>query len=419
MSEFHVFGASLAAVNAVRAILSNGRQVCWHKMGERPLGHFGGIRLGNDLVDLGMVLLEYGTKDVTAPPKSCFPDAHIALSDMLPVMELKSAVVKSFYGGELVNDIIIADNLNLLGGQEFETVIVQHHPREKWVNEYFEKHSYETVCLSMFPSFYEKYLRCFAEKITSSRQGALSSRYHRTAWLPMYYPETIANNAQLLPAYPFHRPKQKTVAAHMQEVVRAIENNPNCIINDTGDLICLEHKCNELSGVPREKIILCCKPETMLPEWKVKITDYMIHQHLNVGFFKTKKTIDLEIDVINDLDHPFISRVFIQDANDENDYLIVSVEFSGDWTNSNKANSIIKEYLSNFGLFQNIEPMKMILGVPGPSFPRVGAERELESLASLIYGKFERCIVHGLPNGFLYTSMNAQLVATAKTGEYQ
>lgn len=417
MTEFYIFGASLAAINAIRILLKNGQRVCWQKMGERPLGHFGGIKLGDDLIDLGMVFFEYGSINSTKPQTSRFPEIHGALNALFPMMEVRPAVVKSFHGGLLFDDIIIADNINKIKDQHRATKPILHHPREKWSNDYFEEHSYEMVCLAMFPEFYDKYLRCFAEKITSSRQNYLSARYHRTAWLPMYYPETIAATTKNFRSYPFHRPQRNSIASHMQSIVQDIESNPDCFISDTPDNFSLKQKLNNLYDVPRKNIILCCRPEKLWPAWNEQTRPHIIHQRLNIGFFRVKKLTELEIDCINDLDHPYIFRVFIQDSDPVNDYFIISVEFSGNWKNSDAAEAKVQEYLTSIDIFFDIEPIKMMLGISGPSFPRVGAERKFEILASKIHEMYKGCIIHGLSNGFSHTSMNAQIIATSRTGE--
>ena len=416
MAEFHIFGASLAAVNTIRILLDLGHKVYWQKMGERVLGHFGGMKLGEDLIDIGMVFLEYGASDAANPETSRFPETHKALNSFFPAMEVKTAVVKSLYEGSLVDDIIIADNLELIKDQQFTPSSLQHHPSEKWSNDYFEQQSYATVCSVMFPEFYDKYLRCFAEKITSLQLEDLSARYHRAAWLPLYYPETITSTKRNLLSYPFHRPKQKSIAAHMHHIIQHIESNPNCIVPDVPDDLSMQQRLSALKDVPRENIILCCRPEKMLATWKQEFDAHMIYQRLNIGFFGARKSNGVDIDCINDLDHPSIFRVFIQDRNSMPDNSIISVEFSGEWENADQANAIIQQYLTSLDIFEGIEPLKMMHGITGPGFPRIGAENQLIKLTKQIHERYHGCIIHGLPNGFTQTSMNAQILAATGIG---
>ena len=414
MSEFHVFGGSLTAVNSVRILLDANHKVYWYKMGEQVLGHFGGIKIGDDLIDLGMVFLEYGTIDVANPKTSKFPESNMALNAFLPDLAVRPAVVKSFHDGAFVEDIIISDNLELLKHQNFRSRLLSQHPREKASNDYFEQQSYETVCSTMFPEFYNRYLRCFAEKVTSARQMDLSARYHRAAWLPLYYPETIAGTNWSFPSYPLHRPKERSIAVHMQRIVGHIERNPNCIITKGPVNFSLKQ---QLCDLPKENVILCCKPEKMLAEWKQRLDDYMIYQRLNIGFFRAKKSTATAIDCINDLDHPNIYRVFIQDSSTNVGHSIISVEFSGDWCDAEQAKTVVLKYLSSLEIFCEIEPVKIMIGVLGPGFPGIGAEKQLTRLASLLQKQYQGYTIHGLSNGFNQTSMNSQILAATGKGE--
>ena len=98
------------------------------------------------------------------------------------------------------------------------------------------------------------------------------------------------------------------------------------------------------------------------------------------------------------------------------DNSIISVEFSGEWENADQANAVIQQYLTSLDIFEGIEPLKMMHGITGPGFPRIGAENQLIKLTKQIHERYHGCIIHGLPNGFTQTSMNAQILAATGIG---
>jgi len=250
------------------------------------------------------------------------------------------------------------------------------------------------------------------------QQAELSSRYHRAAWLPLYYPETVGAAARAaarsFPPYPFHRPAKGSIASHMLNLLRDVETNPACIIHEVPSKFSLEEQLEEISNVPHEQIFLCCKPDKLISKWNQELDEFLLFQHLNIGFFSVDRKPPYNIDCINDLDHPFVFRLFIQNDSSFSETAIVSVEFSGKWKDVGEANTAIHEYLDNLGIFSAIKSIKMMIGITGPAFPKVGAERKLSELAFQLNQKYEGYVIHGLSNGFEHTSMNAQITAASE-----
>ena len=419
MADYKVFGGGISAVAAIKFLLKSGQNVSWYTLGENPFGHFSGTKLNGHLFDIGMVFLEYGSLDLVRSETSKFPDVHEALVHFFSGFEKRVAKVACRCSGDLYGDYIIGDNLDILKGQSFPGRAVEKHPSMKWEDQFFEKNSYEAICKCFYPEFYHKYLKKFADKVTNSRQNQLSARYHRSAWLPLYYPDTINSiRKNNLIDYPFHRPTEHSIAHHLQIILSEIHNDKRCQLYDASLDVPIMSLIEEINSVPREQIILCCKPEKMLPEWHERLGECLIRQKLNIAFFEVVKTKELEFDCINDIDHPTVYRLFVQDMHLSGRHAIVSVEFVGDWESENFALEEINKYLHSIHLFDQISPIKTILGIYGSAFPKMGAEKILNNMSSQINKLYEGCSILGIPNGFAATSMNAQIEAAYNIGEF-
>ena len=99
--------------------------------------------------------------------------------------------VKCNWQNQIINDYVISDELPQIKIDQHNNANSFIHPKEKWINPYFEKISYEKYCKATYSDFYSQYLKNLADKMTCNQSELLSCRYHRSAWLPLYYPESV------------------------------------------------------------------------------------------------------------------------------------------------------------------------------------------------------------------------------------
>ena len=249
-----IFGSSLAALVAVLE-LSKSEEVTWIQTGPRVAGHFMGIQIQETNVDLGMVALEThnGGSDqrtfteVLPIRQSGIPFVHLGFEWLKACgEEFQEIPVSISIFGKNLPDFLIADDLsfirvldletqqailsqiqNILDGAGLETL----HPKNKNLNEAFIDLSLRDVLIAnVGVQFYESVIQPWFRKFSSSLPDFLPARDHRTAWVPMFYPETIKN--ALIEVGPvdhlsraFVVPKNSSVAALVSRLADKVDQS--------------------------------------------------------------------------------------------------------------------------------------------------------------------------------------------------
>lgn len=113
----------------------------------------------------------------------------------------KVPVGLSYINGELHEDFIIFDKLSFLSKiprTDKEAILSQLnfskkiHPSNKYSNKDYQNYSYKYICKTLYGSFfYENYLEPFLKKVFNCDGSEIPAIFHRLAWMPLYYPETI------------------------------------------------------------------------------------------------------------------------------------------------------------------------------------------------------------------------------------
>lgn len=132
---------------------------------------------------------------------------------------------QTVYEGVFYRDIIMGNHLDILHHSsvsqqikaELEMLQViepaDAHARHKNVSALYESSSYNDLsALNHGPTLHRSLFDAFFRKLTDCSSDRLIAKYHRVAWLPFYYPETLLSHftdtPQPLPATDFHYPQK-------------------------------------------------------------------------------------------------------------------------------------------------------------------------------------------------------------------
>ena len=234
-----IYGGSLVSLVLAEQLVRRNQQFEWYTLGERIGGHFAGLPCNGIQIDIGMVLLELDP-GVNNPTRYARAAKERNALECFLASDTVEAKVKSFCNGVFVEDYMISDNTEAFRLQSTAQKINASeamHPREKWSDINFEQMSYSAVCEHLYPGFYEAFLEKIAAKITGGKANELSARYHRSAWMPLYYPETILGCDSTLVTYSFQKIAKGSFSASVVDKTDAVLGSAVAAVNQESQLM--------------------------------------------------------------------------------------------------------------------------------------------------------------------------------------
>ena len=250
-----VWGSSLAAI--VSAIeISNTEKVVCVQTSSHLAGHFMGTQIEEAPIDVGMVALEPfngGSNqriftDIPPIRQTGIPFVQIGFDWLKNQGEefVEIPVSVSFFG-EVIPDHLIADNLYALRQVDPATsdIILRQikmltgldsennslHPRNKNTSDAFLNHSLKEVLLATVgPAFYGALIEPWLVRFNRGIAETLPARDHRTAWVPLFYPESIKqlfldDNLLTSMSRTFVVPKNSSVSALISRLIEKVHSS--------------------------------------------------------------------------------------------------------------------------------------------------------------------------------------------------
>lgn len=255
--QVHVLGNSLAALFCARRLSDEQNiHVIWTSSSPTIGGHFSGIRLGNQMADVGMVLLEIDSAPTRVlaldalihPPTG--PSVRPYLSDWFLWLHpdesaFQTIPVQTIFRGKVVPDFYIGDSLEIFSTlQPHEQKSIRNevanclqrasktlHPRNKRDSSAIKMRSIEDYCQSTYGKTYtDLFIRPWMNSL-GVEPRTLSAGNHRTVWLPLYWPETIYSALSDDQPQNFQKeffvPSHSSVAGFVKDLASNLENRPN------------------------------------------------------------------------------------------------------------------------------------------------------------------------------------------------
>lgn len=406
----NLYGGSMAIVALADLLVEREVKFRWFTLGEKLAGHFSGISLNGQSYDLGMVFLELDPGANNPLEYGGAKTESRAMNRFLEGKKIREASVKTRYKDITWPDYIICDNVvSFRQNKSFPTSAhkVKFHPREKWENEIFETLSFEEVCGILYPEFYATFLKDIADKITDGFSKSLSCRYHRSAWLPLYYPETICGDVQGLTSYPMYRPTSSSFSEIVSEKLKRIYSSKNVHLDTSKvELLDVAHLTDENNV---KKFVGCDLYK--IPGLNAVFDEKLFFRPLyDICILRLKSTFSIDFDCVFDTQDKYIFRITAQRDWSTNEIILICEARSMRQSKGifeSYCIKYVKQYLEINA--PGVELCKTELS--GPRMPKAGAENNLELTKVFIDQRYfsDNIFHYGLQNGVTAMSMNKQI----------
>lgn len=232
VSSTLLVGNNLAVLVAAVQLGGSGHDVVLLDDGKAAGGHFRGMRLGEHDFDLGMVLLEKAPASSTSAPsevqRTDWARSASRVGDWIEghVEVRRTPTPEVLLDGRRWPDHLLANRLEVFAGQPAPPLLPRddpRHPAHKAASSAYDSLSYaDAARLSHGEDLHERTIEPFLRKLGVDGQDLLA-RHHRAAWVPLYWPETLAaaceGRSTGLEEYPFWA----TSRGFTGELVRALE----------------------------------------------------------------------------------------------------------------------------------------------------------------------------------------------------
>lgn len=208
MDEPLLIGNNVAMLVAAAELERRGRRAVMITDGKPLGGHFAGARIGEMRFDVGMVMLEKLAPTAAQPRLSTydprrrndwtrFADRAAAWLDACEPL-VRAPTPQCLVEGRWVPDHLIANRLDVFRDAQVDAPPPlerdhPHHASHKTTGAAYERLSYvDAARANHGDALQARFIEPFVRKLTGHGSDALLARYHRAAWAPLYYPETLA-----------------------------------------------------------------------------------------------------------------------------------------------------------------------------------------------------------------------------------
>ena len=249
-------GNALSVMVAATRLARDGQEVAIVHGGKGWGGHFSPIQCNETTYDIGMVLYEFtsynnrpgGAQDVRTYDASIRNDAGRFCDTVRAYVDCYQSThpipsPKMYIAGRVHEDLLIANALASLKTLEFATAVEKDllrilaaqpnpslHASRKHVAPEFKEFDYEAVSLANHGStFHARLIEPFCQKLLNLPTRDVLALYHRVAWLPLFYPETLLSHLQAspqpLPPTTFSYPSGECVGHLAQRLKGEMDGN--------------------------------------------------------------------------------------------------------------------------------------------------------------------------------------------------
>ncbi len=207
MDEPLLIGNNMALLVAAVELVRRGRRPTLITDGKPLGGHFAGAQIGEARFDVGMVLLEklaptaaHARLNTYDPLQrndwTRFADRAAAWLDACEPL-VRAPTPECLVEGRFVPDYLITNRLDVFRGANVASPPQlgrddPRHATHKNTGAAYEQLSYADAAQANHgDALQARFIEPFVRKLTGHGSEVLLARYHRAAWAPLYYPETL------------------------------------------------------------------------------------------------------------------------------------------------------------------------------------------------------------------------------------
>ncbi|MEW1959068.1 FAD/NAD(P)-binding protein [Kineococcus sp. NPDC059986] len=253
MDERLLVGSNLAVLVAASELVARGLRVRVITDGAALGGHFRGSVVDDHAFDNGMVLLERRAGESSPLSVGPGPSGHPVRQDWTRFgQQVDDWFTKRFtlarvpplevsVAGRRWPDHLLSNRLDVFrdaGVDEPGPLEPDdpRHPAVKATSARFEDITYgELAPVVHGPSNHATLVAPFAEKVLGPAHGEVLARHHRSGWLPLYWPETVARaragQQTGLPEYPFWSVAGGYAHHVVTRLVRELDGAGTCCVD--------------------------------------------------------------------------------------------------------------------------------------------------------------------------------------------
>ncbi len=208
MTDALLVGNNLAVLVAAVELGEAGRQVVLITDGRPAGGHFRGRTVAGTTFDVGMVVLERSRSSAPPPdPTGYRPERRYDWTRFGTLIDdwlgehaqlRRTPTPEALVEGRRRPDHLLADRLDVLADLDVPPPALlsrddSAHAAGKTTAAAYDTLTYaEAARLNHGPELHGRLVEPFAAKVLGPLAEQLLARYHRAAWLPLYWPETLA-----------------------------------------------------------------------------------------------------------------------------------------------------------------------------------------------------------------------------------
>ncbi len=254
MPDALLVGANLACLVAAAELGAAGREVVLVTDGRPPGGHFRGLRVADTDFDIGMVTLEQlgGGRSPSAEPapSEYHPDRRYDWTRFAALVDRWQAACTELrrtptpevlLEGRRWPDHLMSDRLDVLAALGDPPPVLRPrddplHAAHKTTGAAYDVLTYAAAAEANHGGALQRRLVTpFAAKVLGPALADLLALYHRAAWLPLYWPETVAAACAGQPTAVAEHAFWTTRTGFVGDVVRELERRvaalPNVVVD--------------------------------------------------------------------------------------------------------------------------------------------------------------------------------------------
>ena len=250
MNPTLLVGNGFAILAAAVELVLQGKQVTILTDGKTLGGHFAGLNLDGIDFDIGMVFVEESS--VIEPGANLNSYDPNRRNDWTRFGDRASNWIRSkvdlvraqtpmcMVSGTLIPDYLIANRLDGLTCKLSPKALSRIDPRHSIHKSNFGAYETLTYAEAAFHNhghdWHQTYIDPFVKKVFGVHSTEFLARFHRAAWAPLYYPETLKmaslGQSTGLPEYPFWTTPNGFVGQLVRNLCEILSKSPKVYINN-------------------------------------------------------------------------------------------------------------------------------------------------------------------------------------------